>query len=337
MKKFFYSITVLLVSVMFILTGCSVYNENPDESVNMSVRRIATENSSTLSEMLTEARSAVVGIAVDMQDGYAIGSGVAISDGGLIITNNHVIEGGNNITLYYADKTTGSARVLWTDSGLDLAVILSSREIPYLGTDIGDIEIGEEVYALGTPLTLEFKHTVTHGIVSAVNRTLETESFSGSSFLQSLIQHDAAINPGNSGGPLINSKGQVIGINTLKASEGEGIGFAIPIEIAKIVIEKLKDDPDFVSPYLGVFGFDSDIALAYGEVISQKGVYVVSCDGPAKDAGLSKGDLVFKLGDFQVDTLLSLRKAILSYNSGDSVLISYIRNGQKYEKLITLE
>lgn len=335
MKKFFCSSLSLAMLAVAMLSGCG--RESADPSVDMSLRRIATESSSSASEMLTEARSAVVGISVNLSDGYAIGSGVAISDGGLILTNNHVVEGAKNVSLYFADKTTGSGRVLWTDPGIDLAVVRSSREIPYLGTFTDNIEIGEEVYALGTPLTLEFKHTVTHGIVSATNRTLEVNSGGGTSFLQSLIQHDASINPGNSGGPLINSRGQVIGINTLKATEGEGIGFAIPIEIGKVIVDQLKENSSYTSPYAGIFGFDSDIARVYGENLSSDGVYVVSTDGPAAKAGVKKGDLVTEFGGIEIKDLLSLRKAVLSYKTGDSVLVKFTRDGKQEEKLITLQ
>lgn len=334
MKKLFCFTSALFLATALLATGCGT--TEVDKSVDMTVRKIATESASDIGDMLDQARSAVVGISVTYPDGYAIGSGVAITDGGLILTNNHVVEDGNKITLYYADKTTGTAKTLWRDAGLDMAILSSSKAIPYLGIETQTPDIGDEVYALGTPLTLEFKHTVTHGIVSAINRTLETQTSSGVSFLQSLIQHDAPINPGNSGGPLINNKGQVIGINTLKATEGEGIGFAIPIETASIVAEKLKQNPSYTSAYLGIFGFDSDIALANGEQLSSKGVYTVSTDGPAALAGIKKGDLIVKLGDFEIENLLSLRTSIFSYDKGDAVLVRYIRDGQEKEALITL-
>ncbi len=336
MKKFFCFLFSFMLIIPLVLFGCG-QTQTGDPTVDMSVRRVATESTASLSDMLSQAKSAVVGISVDLADGYAIGSGFAISDGGLILTNNHVVEGGSNITLYYADKTTGTGEVLWTDPGLDMAVVRSSREIPYLGVNTGEVYVGQEVFALGTPLTLEFKHTVTHGIISATNRTLETQSGSGVSFLQSLIQHDAAINPGNSGGPLINSAGQVIGINTLKATEGEGIGFAIPIEIGSIVTEQIKENQNYQSPYLGVFGFDSDIALAYGEKLNADGVYVISTDGPAKQAGLQKGDLITKVGGVEVKNLLDLRKAVFSYNQGDALIINFYRNGTLQEAMATLQ
>ena len=246
MKKLFcFFITVCCACSTVCLTACSKPEE---DSVDMQVRMLSTSDLADAGEMLSNARAAVVGISVDYPDSYSIGSGFAISGDGLILTNNHVVEGGGEITLYYADKTIGRAKMLWADPGLDVAVLQSERAIPYLETNIDGVSIGEPVYALGTPLTLEFKHTITHGIVSATNRTLESQSFSGElSFMQSLIQHDAAINPGNSGGPLINSSGQVVGINTLKATEGEGIGFAVPIFMSLYIC---IESADTISPFI---------------------------------------------------------------------------------------
>ena len=331
MKKIFILPLSLILTLSLFLIGCG--GVNADESVDMSVRRISTESTASLTEMLSQARSAVVGISAEISDGYAIGSGVAISDNGYILTNNHVVEGGKNLTLYYADKLAGSATLMWSDPAIDLAVIKSSREIPYLGTYEGEIEIGQTVYALGTPLTLQFKHTVTGGIVSATDRTLESDTPSGTVFLQSLIQHDAAINPGNSGGPLIDKQGRVIGINTLKATEGEGIGFAIPIKIGRIVVQQLQQNPNYTTPYLGIFGFDSEIALANGQQLDRQGVYVISTDGPALKAGIKKGDLITHIADSKITNLLSLRSAILTIKKGDSVLIKYFRNGIEYEAI----
>jgi len=222
----------------------------------------------------------------------------------------------------FADKSTGTGRILWKDAGLDLAILKSSREIPYLRAgSSSDLRIGETVYALGTPLTLQFKHTVTKGIVSALNRTLEVESKNGSNFLQCLVQHDASINPGNSGGPLIDSAGQVVGINTLKASEGEGIGFANPIEVGNTILTRIMENEDFIPPYLGVFGFDSDIAQVYGEALGQDGVYVISASGPAQIAGLEKGDIITALDTHIIKSMQDLRVCLFKYNVGDTVTI----------------
>lgn len=320
----------LLLSPAILCCGCGQNPNSPyiDTTVDMSVREISLENTDEI-EMLDKARSAVVGISVDLVGGYAIGSGVAITNGGYILTNNHVIEDGNNITLYFADKSTGKASVLWKDAGLDLAILKSSREIPYLRAGKSkELKVGEPVYALGTPLTLQFKHTVTKGIVSALNRTLEVESNNGSNFLQSLVQHDASINPGNSGGPLINANGEVVGINTLKASEGEGLGFANPIEVGSAIMDRIIENNSYKAPYLGVFGFDSEIAQVYGESVGQDGVYIISTTGPASKAGLIKGDIITSIDDNPIVSVQDLKISLFKYNVGDDVEVHFVRNGK---------
>lgn len=334
MKK---SVLFLAVLPMVILTGCSNnYSGYADPTVDMSVREVSTNNN--ISEFLNQARSAVVGISVSTNSGYSIGSGVSIAPNGYLLTNFHVVEGAKGITLYYADKTKGSAEFIWGDPSIDLAVLKSSRDIPYLATSFEDeLAIGDEVYALGTPLTLQFKHTVTKGIISALDRTLESGSSYGSSFLQSLIQHDASINPGNSGGALINSSGKLIGINTLKATEGEGIGFAIPIEIGSLIVDQLSKDSNYSVPYLGVFGFDADIAQVYDESIEDRGVYVVSSVGPAKEVGIQKGDVITEVDGEQIRNILDLRLVLFSHKVGDVISLRYERDGLQNDVELTLE
>ena len=334
MKK---NLAIFMLSSI-LLVGCSngSYGGYVQPNIDMNVREIASANRD-INEVLNDARSAVVGISVNLIDGYAIGTGVAISDGGYILTNYHVIEGGDKITLYYADKSTGTAQFLWGNPGLDMAILKSSREIPFLSTRyLDDVLIGDDVYAIGTPLTLEFKHTVTKGIVSAVDRTLESESSYGTSFLQSLIQHDASINPGNSGGPLIDSSGRVIGINTLKAGEGEGIGFAIPIELGDVFIAKIKENNNYRPPYLGVFGFDSALAEVYGQQGVGEGVYIVSVNGSAKEAGLKKGDIVVAIDGEKIQNMLDFRVEFYKHNIGDKINIKYLRDNLEQEVEILL-
>ncbi len=321
------------------LCGCSalVKKEVSDPTVDMSIRQITTSENTPATQMLSEARSAVVGIGVELSDGYAIGSGVAIREGGYLLTNYHVVDGAKSITLYYADKTTGRATYLWGDSSLDLAIIKSSKNLPFLSVGSAkEIMSGEDVYAIGTPLTLQFKNTVTKGIVSATGRTIEVDSDNGTSFLQSLIQHDASINPGNSGGALLNAEGEVIGINTLKATEGEGIGFAIPIDIGNAVMSQIVKDSSYKEPYLGVFGFDSDIAELYGERSYVKGVYIVSVDSPAKENGFQKGDIITKVGNMTVSNILDLRIALFSLDSLNNVEITIVRGEKTLTKQVNL-
>lgn len=337
MKKI--GLAFLVLPGFLAFTGCTTSQnfQNMDRSVDMSVREISAKSNADILQTINDAKSAVVGISVDLSNGYAVGSGVAISSGGYILTNYHVVEGGSKITLYFADKTTGSANLVWSDPSIDMAVLRSSREIPYLATEsLDNTFVGEEVYAIGTPLTLEFKHTVTKGIVSAKDRTLESESDLGTSFLQSLVQHDASINPGNSGGPLINVEGKVVGLNTLKASEGEGIAFAIPIRLGKIVVEKLTQNSYYKTPYIGVFAFDSSLAQIYGQSLTSDGVYVVSVVGPAKTAGLKEGDLITEIDGEKIANMLDFRSVIYQKDVGDNILVTFNRNGVYKTTNITL-
>ena len=234
----------MAVCATFGICGGCVQKMDYDESINMEPRQITLSTKMDTTKVIEEVKSAVVGISCTMYNGYSVGSGVAIAENGYILTNQHVVNGAKNIRVYFADKTDSLASLIWQDSSMDLAVVKTERNLPYLQCgEAGDVLAGEDVLAIGTPLTLDFRHTVTKGIVSALNRTLQVENASGNiTYMQNLIQHDASINPGNSGGPLINSRGQVIGINTLRASEAEGLGFAIPINVGKQVV----DSPSFM-------------------------------------------------------------------------------------------
>ena len=203
--------------------------------------------------------------------------------------------------------------------------------MPYL--EMGNskaLQPGADVVAIGTPLTLQFKHTTTKGIVSALDRTIEVDNSDGTvSYLQNLIQHDSSINPGNSGGPLINSSGEVVGINTLKVTEAEGLGFAIPIEVAVPVLNKILQTGKCETPYLGLFGFDAVIAKFYNKTLQTNGVYVLNIDqsGPAYQAGLREGDVIQKLNGININTMLDLRSSIYNFDIGETITVEYLRNG----------
>lgn len=334
-RKFF---LFCLISVLFLCGGCSSLGFTPqtdlDTSVDMTPRKISLSQYASAPEVVENVKSAVVGISASLSNGYSVGSGVAIAENGYVLTNHHVVDGSNQITVYFADMSQAGAKLIWSDSSLDMAIIKSSKNMPYL--DCGnskDLKVGEEVLAIGTPLTLQFKHTVTKGIISALNRTLEVDSMGGASYLQNLIQHDASINPGNSGGPLITLDGKVVGINTLKASEGEGIGFAIPIEVGQKITQKVVQNNNYVAPYIGVFGFDADIASYYGETDLKKGVYVISLDkyGSASLSGLQEGDVILKINGKDLERLLDLKMAMYDCNVGTDAIMTVQRGEEIFE------
>jgi S1-C subfamily serine protease len=265
-----------------------------------------------------------------------IGSGVIVHSTGYILTNEHVVGGDpENIKVILENGDELEGRNLWSDPTLDLAIVkVDAVNLPaaVLGNS-QQLEVGDMAIAIGTPLGLQFKHTVTSGIISALNRTVKVPTERGQNYMEDLIQTDASINPGNSGGPLINANGEVVGINTIKVTSAEGIGFAIPIEVAKPVIRHFIEEGEFVTPYIGIVGFDKEIARYYKqEKDIQEGVYVVDIDerGPAYKAGIRVDDIITRVGDIKVTKMLELRSAIYSYKVGDRVGIRFIRRGKEH-------
>ena len=294
---------------------------------------------------------AVVGLAVTAVQKSAtsgsetvegLGSGVIVDSRGYILTNNHVVGNATSITAVFQDGSSLPGRNLWTDAALDLAVVKvdSKNALPY--AEMGssqNLKVGDTVVAIGTPLTLNFQHTVTAGIVSALRRTLKVPNDSGGlSFMEELIQSDAPINPGNSGGPLCDSSGKIVGINTLKVTEAEGIGFAIPIEVARPIVERIERDGSYTTPYLGLFTIDSEIARYYGEATFTGGVLVINVDsgGPGVAAGIRQGDLLTTLDGQKLDTVLKMRQIIYAHKPGEQISARWERDGQTGETVITL-
>lgn len=332
MKK---AVVFLFVVFCMVFSGCQFFARvDSKENIDMTPREISVARKSNTVELVEQVKSAVVGIQCNLKSGYSIGSGVAVSDGGYILTNQHVVDGAKSIKIYFADKTSTSASIIWQDKVLDLAVIKSNVNMPYLICSSNQSSVGEDIIAIGTPLTLDFKHTVTKGIISALNRTLEIPNQNGTiSYMQNLIQHDASINAGNSGGPIINSNGEVVGINTLKVSDAEGLGFAIPISVGKTVIEKLSVDENWTPSYMGVFGLDTEVAIFKGEKLSSnQGVYVANIDEDTicKDY-FKKGDVIVDVNGHKILTLLDLRLQLYKYKAGDILNITVIRNGEPIE------
>ena len=283
---------------------------------------------------------AVVGIVTvklqrDFLFGYVkqegVGSGVIVDSRGYIVTNNHVAgKEANTVTVYLSDGRKLDAKVLWSDPALDLAVIkVNANNLPTatLGDSDG-VLVGETAIAIGNPLGLRFQRTVTAGIISALNRSLATQD---GGILEDLIQTDASINPGNSGGPLLNEKGEVIGINTAKVTTAEGLGFAIPINIVKPVIKQIIETGKFVPTYMGIVPFDKEIAGYIEENLPeiQKGIYVYDLDtnGPAYQAGIRKGDIITHIDGVEVNTNTKLKTILYGHKPGDVIKVRFVTQG----------
>ncbi len=268
------------------------------------------------------------------QDVSGVGSGVIIDRNGYILTNSHVIADGNakeiKVLFENGEKVDGS--VLWNDTTLDIAIVkvnVNNLPIAELG-DSDELEVGELAVAIGNPLGLEFERTVTSGIISGLNRSVTVE---GRVVIDNLIQTDASINPGNSGGPLLNGKGQVIGINTAKISSGEGLGFAIPINEVKAISQQVIEHGSYKTVYMGIKGvateeYQSRLGV---QLSTDKGVVVVEVESgsPAYKAGLQSGDIITKLGQVEVNNMSELKRALIKYQQNDKENLSIIRNTQE--------
>ena len=277
----------------------------------------------------------------------ATGSGIVISEDGYILTNNHVVSSESSSYYYaieeaskmtvnlYNDSTEYEATIIGTDEYTDLAVIKidATNLTPAVLGNSDNVKVGEFAMAIGCPLGLDI--TVTSGIISAVNRTVSDGS-SGTEY--TCIQTDAAINSGNSGGALVNSNGEVIGINTLKLSGTgvEGMGFAIPISSTTDIIDQLIEYQTVKRPYIGISGVAVDEATAENYNLPT-GVYVYSAekDSPADKAGLQKGDIITEIEGTKVNSVNELNKVKNTYKIGDIVTLKIYRNGE--EKEVKLE
>ena len=263
--------------------------------------------------------------------GQSVGSGVIFDKKGYIVTNNHVVSGSKEVNVSLSNGQTVPGKVVGTDASTDLAVVKidSSDSLPVavLG-DSDALQIGETAIAIGNPLGLEFQGTVTVGVISALNRSLDDidQRFK-------LIQTDAAINPGNSGGALVTADGKVVGINSAKISkEGiEGMGFSIPINQAKGIIEQLIANGKVVRAYLGVYAADKDIAARYGyQWDHDSGVLVmkVAKNSPLSLTDVHIGDYILSIDGKTVNTVKEMREIIDAHRPGDKISLVYEHNGR---------
>lgn len=316
------------------LFACTRENSAPSPTPEpVTIRQQATGEAESLADMVARLSPSVVGIATRQNGQQGIGSGVIVSADGYILTNHHVAAEGAEVTLIFADGTKELASAVWSSQALDLAIV-KAREGSYPAAAMGsveDVRVGEQVVAIGTPLALQFQHTVTGGIVSALNRTLQVPSGRSTAFMEQLIQTDVAINPGNSGGPLLNQRGEVIGIVTVRVEEAAGIGFAIPIDIARPIVEHFLADGSYVTPKMGAYLFDSEIARYYdANSTMTTGLYVIDVEpgSAAQSAGIQTGDILLRADGRECKTLLDLRYVLFSHRVGETLELEVQRGGE---------
>ena len=267
------------------------------------------------------------------------GSGVIFDSNGYIATNHHVVQNAQEIAVSLADGRTVTGTVLGSDPATDLAVVkvdVSGLPAAQLG-DSDSLMVGEPAIAIGNPLGLEFRGSVTAGVISALNRSLEI----GERRFK-LIQTDAAINPGNSGGALVNADGMLVGINSAKISVAgvEGIGFSIPINSARPILQSLIEKGRVIRAYLGVGVLDKNSAARYGYDLSlDKGVYVARAGrtGPAAKAGIREGDVILRVAGQETNSVADLRSVLDTQAVGSRVSVDISRNGQSQTISVLLE
>jgi len=318
------------------LSGAVTQDDSQNSSGSSSLKPSTTEKVSA------SVTPAVVGIETtelskDMfnreYESSGVGTGFIVDKNGIIVTNQHVVsDNPKKINVTLKDGTSYEAKILFKSSAVDLAVIkINAKNLPVV--KLGDsekINIGQTAIAIGNPLGLTFERTVTQGIVSALNRSIAVDE---STIAEDLIQTDASINSGNSGGPLLNLAGEVIGINTYKIQSGEGLGFAIPVNIVKPIIKQIKEEGSFTPTIIGIEGVDKEIARYYTEnekLTIDKGILIVGVveNLGADKAGIKENDIITKVNGVEINNMLKFREQLYNYKPGDKVKITYERNGK---------
>jgi S1-C subfamily serine protease len=317
------------------------------------------DDSSVVKEIAKAVGPAVVAIitggnASDGSSGFELqgaGSGVIVDPGGLILTNRHVVGEGGSLTVYLDDGRQFEGKLEGVDTLTDLALLsIDAKGLPAatLG-DSASVEVGELAVAIGNPEG-DLPGSVTAGIVSALERDVVVGDAAGiqaPESLRHLIQHDAAINPGNSGGPLLGPEGTVIGINTAVSGGSQGIGFAIPIDLARPIVKQVLAGEDIRRPYIGIFfteidaqlAKDQDLPVSSGVIVggdAQSGQPGIIAGGPAAKAGLKEGDILTAIDGQPIDATHQLDVALLAHEPGDTVALTVRRGDRTVERDVKL-
>jgi S1-C subfamily serine protease len=322
----------------------------PNAEAAQEITISPSDGITTVSAVAKKAMSSVVGITTvetryggfffSEQDVSGVGSGVIVNSDGYILTNSHVVADGNakELKVLFDDDQELDGVVLWNDPLLDLAVV-KVEKTGLVAAELGDsdqLQVGELAVAIGNPLGLEFERTVTSGIISGLNRSVKVDA---SNIIEGLIQTDASINPGNSGGPLLNSKGEVIGINTAKMTSAEGLGFSIPINQVKTIIDEILQTGSFQGVVMGIKGvsveeYEARLGI---DLSTDEGIVIIEVvpESNAARAGIQNGDIITAIGGKQVETMSQLKRMLYSYDEGDKAELNISRSGE--EKIVEIE
>jgi serine protease Do len=342
-------IAVVLVIGISLIVSNTTPNSTSLASGYVSVDETISSGLGT-KELVAEVAPAVVSIVTESvsynwfwqaipQTGA--GSGIVISPDGYIVTNNHVVEGANRVTVTLSDGHTFDATIVGTDAQTDLAVVkISANNLSYLHflrDSLEQLSVLDPVVAVGNALALPGGPTWTTGVISNLGRSIEEDT---GVVLNGIIQTDAAINPGNSGGPLLNTAGQVVGINVAIASNSENIGFAISTDTAIPVVQSIIAEGKVVRPWLGVqVTTVTSTIRQYYNLSTNSGALItsVTSGSPASNAGLRAGDVITKMSEEDIRTSEDLVSAISSHQIGDQVEIVYYRGNVQHIATATLE
>jgi len=318
-----------------------------------NVRDITIEESSAVISAVNNVAPAVV--TIHSQIGGLLGgaegsgSGFIYDPSGFILTNKHVVEDANELTVILNDGREFPATVYGIDTLTDLAIVKieADGDLPYapIGSSAG-LEPGQLAIAIGNPLG-EFENTVTTGVVSGLGRQISATNAaqSSSDVVRNLIQTDAAINPGNSGGPLVNSAGQVIGINTAVSESAQGLGFAIPIDIARPIMQQALDGQELSRPWIGIYytpitpalADEQDLPVDHGALVASSGGQPSVFPGsPAEAAGLQDGDIIVAIDGEQITADSDLSTMIVPHKVGDTITLRVLRGSSTQDVQLTL-
>lgn len=335
----------LAAAMLLSTAGCSKILQRLSSPPQQTpqVERLSFPGTADVSTAAGKVIPSVVGITIIKTEAgktlQGVGAGIIVDSTGYILTNNHVAGGtlqSMTVSLYDGRDVPGTT--IWTDPTLDLALVkvnANNLTAAVLG-DSKIVRIGQPAVAIGNPLGLTFQRSVTAGVISAVNRTIEV---SPGEYMEDLLQTDASINPGNSGGPLININGEIIGINTIKVTTAEGMGFAVPINVAKPVIDRVKTGGTFKTPALAVTAVDGNLGKMYN-FTSGKGVYILKCTdgGCAQKHGIVNGEAVLSVDGTPVNSAIELKEALYRAGIGKTVRLR-VKNsiGQERDIDIKLE
>ncbi len=333
-----------LITVRYLKSNFYIPNQNPSKVQYVNVSEVIKVEESQVIDVAEKVSPAVVRISTTqvVQDFFfnyetpGLGSGFIISPDGLIVTNNHVVEGAKKITVTLNDGKEYDGFIVGTDPSSDIALIrINANNLPYLTfTDSSMLKVGQTVIAIGNPYG--FDHTVTTGVISALERTL---TFEDGTTLVGVIQTDAAINPGNSGGPLLNLSGEVVGMNTAIYAAGQGIGFAVSSNTIQKVVNDLQLFGKVKWPFLGISGVAiTDEIARRNNLPVNKGILVVQVlsGTSASEAGLKPFDIITKFEGKEVTSVQELTKYLRQKNIGDKVKLEIIRGSKTMEIEVTL-